>query len=283
MDAGGVGACGGFGQAESAEDFAGGQAAEIARLLFVAAEGKERSLDGGTGDRDRGGHGGMDLRHLFEHEDVGDRVEPGAAPFFRKQHAAAPERAEFLYRLARKVLGAFPVFDVRVDFGLHEFADGVADQKVMVGEGEIHGEMLARVARKIGHGEHGDSKTDREDSKNEESGTVKANPSPPSQTEGGAPADPRPTFTKRTWAPDTWLSKLYRSIQKAKLRRDLRFQARTTPSAARTGFRLRAHVRRYGAKPKGQIGPTAYSAEARRKQGAEKTKTSFAILGWTPF
>jgi hypothetical protein len=37
------------------------------------------------------------------------------------------------------MVGALPVFDVRTGFGGHEVADGVADEELMVGEGEVHG------------------------------------------------------------------------------------------------------------------------------------------------
>jgi hypothetical protein len=145
LDASGVGAGGRFGEAEGAEDFAGGEAAEVAGPLFIGGIDEERGLHGGVGDRDGGGHGGMDAGNFFEHEDVGDGVEAGAAPFFGEKHAAAAECAEFVDGVERKVVGAFPVFDVGADFGVHEVADSVADEEVVIGEGEVHGEMLARV------------------------------------------------------------------------------------------------------------------------------------------
>ena len=37
------------------------------------------------------------------------------------------------------MIGALPVFDVGADFGVHEVADGVADEELVVGEGEVHG------------------------------------------------------------------------------------------------------------------------------------------------
>ena len=147
MDAGGVGTGGGFGKTEGAEDFTRGQAAEIFGFLVIGAEGEERSLHGGVGDGDGGGHGGVDLGHFFEHEDVGESVESGAAPLFGEEHAAAAEGAELFDGVERKVIRAFPLFDVGANFGLHEFADGVADEEVVVGEGEVHLVMLARSVR----------------------------------------------------------------------------------------------------------------------------------------
>ena len=107
--------------------------------MGVGAVGEEGELDGGVGDGEGGGHGGVDFGDFFEHEDVGDGVEAGAAPFFGHEHAAAAEGAEFLDGVEGKMVGALPVFDVRANFGVHEFADGVADEELVVGEGEVHG------------------------------------------------------------------------------------------------------------------------------------------------
>ncbi len=38
-----------------------------------------------------------------------------------------------------KVVGFFPVFDVGTNFGGHEFANGVADEELVIGEREVHG------------------------------------------------------------------------------------------------------------------------------------------------
>ena len=46
------------------------------------------------------------------------------------------------------MIGALPVFDVRADFGAHEFANGVADEELVIGEGEVHG--LLRVEFSMG-------------------------------------------------------------------------------------------------------------------------------------
>jgi len=140
LDAGGVGACGGFGQAEGAQDFAGGEAFEITILLIRGAEGEKGDLDGGVGDAQGGGDGGVDFGNFFKHEDVGNRVQAGTTPFFGHEHATAAQGAEFLDYVEGKVVGAFPVFDVRANFGGHEFADGVADEELVVGEGEVHRE-----------------------------------------------------------------------------------------------------------------------------------------------
>ena len=96
-------------------------------------------MHGGIGDAEGGGHGGVDAGDFFEHEDVGDAVEGGAAPLFGHKHAAATEDAEFLDGVERKVVGALPIFDVRADFGVHEVAYSVADEEMVVGEGEVHG------------------------------------------------------------------------------------------------------------------------------------------------
>lgn len=142
MDAGGVGASGGLGKAEGANDFAGGERFEVTGFLRVAAVGEERELNGGIGDRERGRHGSMNASHFLEHEDVGDGIESGTAPFFGHEHAATSESAKFLDGVEGKVVGALPVFHVRADFGLHELADRIADEELVVGEGEVHGETV---------------------------------------------------------------------------------------------------------------------------------------------
>ena len=138
LDAGCVGAGGRFGEAEGTKDFSGGEALEVAGFLFVGAEGEEGELHGGVGDGDGRRHGGVDARDFFEHEDVGDGVQTGAAPFFRHEHAATAESAEFTDSIEGKVVGAFPIFDLGTDFGVHELADRVADQKLLIVEGKVH-------------------------------------------------------------------------------------------------------------------------------------------------
>jgi hypothetical protein len=81
----------------------------------------------------------VDAGYFFEHEDVRDGVEARAAVGFGGEHAAAAEGAEFLDGVEGEMIGALPVFDVRADFGAHEVANGVADEELVVGEGEVHG------------------------------------------------------------------------------------------------------------------------------------------------
>ena len=107
--------------------------------MVIGGEGEDGKLHGGVGDAKRGGQGGVDAGNFLEHKDVGDAVEGGAAPLFGHEHAAAAKGPEFLDSVERKVVGALPVFDVRADFGGHEVADGVADEELVVGEGEVHG------------------------------------------------------------------------------------------------------------------------------------------------
>ena len=49
------------------------------------------------------------------------------------------ESAEFLDGVQGKVVGALPISDVRANLGLHELAHGVADEELVISEGEIHG------------------------------------------------------------------------------------------------------------------------------------------------
>jgi hypothetical protein len=139
LDASGVRTGGGFGETEGAEDFAGGKTAEVALFLILCAVGEERELDRGIGDGNGSGHGGVHFGNFLKHEDVGDSVQAGATPFFGHEHAATAEGAEFLDDVEREMIGALPVFDVRADFGVHEGADGVPNEELVIGEGEIHG------------------------------------------------------------------------------------------------------------------------------------------------
>ena len=80
----------------------------------------------------------MNTSYFFKHENVGDRIEPGSAPLFGDQHAAAAESTQFLDGLERKVVRALPIFDVRANFRLHELPDGVAEEDLVVRKGEVH-------------------------------------------------------------------------------------------------------------------------------------------------
>ena len=95
--------------------------------MGFGGEGEEGKLDGGIGDGEGRGHGGVDAGYFFEHEDVGDHVQAGATVGFGGEHAAAAQGAEFLDGFEGEMIGALPVSDVRADFGVHEIADGVAD------------------------------------------------------------------------------------------------------------------------------------------------------------
>jgi hypothetical protein len=123
----GVGAGGGFCEAEGAEDFSGGEAFQISLLLCVAAELVERRLYGGVGHAERGGHGGVNARDLFEHQDVGDGVHASAAPLFGREHATAAHFAELLQEVEGKSFFALEFFDERTDFGFHELPYRVTD------------------------------------------------------------------------------------------------------------------------------------------------------------
>ena len=85
-----------LGEAEGAEDFAGGQTAYVLFLLVRQLPKSRGELDRGVGDAERRGHGGIDARDFLEHQHVGNRVQARAAPFFGHEHAAAAEFGEFL-------------------------------------------------------------------------------------------------------------------------------------------------------------------------------------------
>ena len=125
-------------QAKGAERFARGHAAQIFSFLRLVAEHHERRLHRRIRHANRRGHCRMHARHLFQHQHVRDRVQPRPAPLFRGQHAAAAHLAEFLDRFGGKFLLLFPVLDERAHLRLHELADGVADQSLVVVQREVH-------------------------------------------------------------------------------------------------------------------------------------------------
>src|SRR4030095_9317113 len=111
LDSGGVGACGGFGEAEGAEDFAGGEALQIFLFVRFAAELRERRLNRRVGYAERGGHGGVDAGDFFEHQHVGNRVQAGAAPLVGREHATAAHFAESFQQVEGEFFFAFEVLD----------------------------------------------------------------------------------------------------------------------------------------------------------------------------
>jgi len=106
--------------------------------LVGGGEGEDGELHGGIGNAEGGGQGSVDAGDFFEHEDIRDGVESAAAPLLGHEHAATTERAEIADCIEGKVVRALPVFDVRANFGRHEVTNGVADEELVVGEGEVH-------------------------------------------------------------------------------------------------------------------------------------------------
>ena len=138
LDCGSVGAGLRFGEAEGAENFSGGEALQVFLLLRFRAEIEQGDLDGGIGDAQGGGHGGVDAGHFFQHEDVGDGVQAGSAPGFGHHHAAAAQGREFTDFVGGKFFLAVALSYGRAHFGFHELADSIANQFLVVAERKIH-------------------------------------------------------------------------------------------------------------------------------------------------
>jgi hypothetical protein len=83
----------------------------------------ERPGDDGIGHAQRHGHGRIHARHFFEHQHVGDGVQPGAAPLFRNQHPAAAEFSEAPDLRAGEFFLAVVAADDRAHFRFHEPPD----------------------------------------------------------------------------------------------------------------------------------------------------------------
>ena len=75
---------------------------------------------------------------LLDGDRVGERVEAGAALVLGDRDPEPAELADAPDDLDREAALAFVLLDDRRDLGEHEVADGVAEQRVLRGEVEVH-------------------------------------------------------------------------------------------------------------------------------------------------
>ena len=87
-----------------------------------------------TRDRD----GGVDARELLDRERVGERVGAGAAVLLRERDPHQPELAELAHDLVRERLRPVELAGDRRDPRLRELAHRALQQRVVVGEIEVH-------------------------------------------------------------------------------------------------------------------------------------------------
>ena len=144
LNSGSIGTRGRLRQAKRSECFAGGHAPQIFFLLRFRAKQQQRRLHRGIRHAQRGRHRRKHARDFFQHQRIRDSVESRPTPFFRHQHAAAAHFAEFLDGLGRKFLRLLPFFDERAHFRVHELADGIANQFLVVVKRKIH-QSIVRV------------------------------------------------------------------------------------------------------------------------------------------
>ena len=95
-------------------------------------------MDRGTRHTDRCGSGRVYARDFFHDQRMGNRVETGPAPFLWRRHSAAAHLTEFADGFCGEFFLLFPFFDEWAHFRLHELADGVANQLLLVAKGKVH-------------------------------------------------------------------------------------------------------------------------------------------------
>ena len=139
----GVGTRFGLGERPSSELFALSEGDKVLSFLLFTAElvdviRAERIVSSNE-EADRA----VDSRKLFDDGGVLDVAESGAAVFFGKNNAQQAHFRKLRENLARKVRGFVPLHHVRSNFALSEFADGLAELLLFVGESEIHGASLS--------------------------------------------------------------------------------------------------------------------------------------------
>src|SRR5258708_40293925 len=80
----------------------------------------------------------MHARELSQHQHERDGVQPCAAPFFGRGRTAAAEVGNFLDLFERKAGFAVALAHPGTHFVLHELANGIANQFLVVAKRKIH-------------------------------------------------------------------------------------------------------------------------------------------------
>ena len=89
-------------QTKRAQNFSGSQAPQILLLLRLAAERQQRNLHRRIRNAKRSRHRRVHSRNFFQHQHIRNGIESWAAPFFRRQHAAAAQLGDFPDFIDRK-------------------------------------------------------------------------------------------------------------------------------------------------------------------------------------
>ena len=86
------------------------------------------------GERDGRVHRGQ----LFDHDDVFDVAEAGAAILLRKNNTQQAQLSQFGHQLGGKMCRLVPLHHVRGDFAGGEFPHSLPQLLLFIGEGKIH-------------------------------------------------------------------------------------------------------------------------------------------------
>ena len=89
---------------------------------------------------------------LLDGDRVGERVEPGASLVLGDRDAEPAHLAEPLHDLAREPSLPLVSLDLRRDLGRHELPDGVAQERVLRGQIEVHRPRVHRGCAAVRRG-----------------------------------------------------------------------------------------------------------------------------------
>ena len=138
LEARGVGAAAGLGEAPRSQELGGGELRQVAALLVFVAEdanvaGAEAVVRGdGEGER------AVVAGDLFDGDGDGERAEAGAAEVFGDANAHDAHGAELFDDVHGELLQAVPLAGGALDALLTEVADGALQGTDVVGQREVH-------------------------------------------------------------------------------------------------------------------------------------------------
>src|SRR5713101_6034452 len=133
-------------QAKRPQRFPRRHASQIFFLLRLGAKQQQRRLHGRIRHADRRRHRRKHTRNFFQHQHIRNGIESRPAPFFRHQHAAAAHLTQLFDGLRRKFLRLLHLLDERAHLRLHELADRIPYQFLVVAERKIH-RVVVRAKR----------------------------------------------------------------------------------------------------------------------------------------
>ena len=127
-----------LGQRERAEMLAARERRHEPRLLLVGAVREDRQGRGTRVDGDGHTDSGIGARQLFEHEDVRQEVDAGAAVLLGYARTHQADLRELSEELTRKVVVAIPGGRIRLDLRAREIARQRLDLALVLRQIEVH-------------------------------------------------------------------------------------------------------------------------------------------------